>query len=118
MRPFAAALALGTTLVVAGCPAPAHGEGEGEGAGEGDGAAGEGESAGESEGAAGEAEGAAGEGEGEGEGVVVEPGDPGAADVLLAVRTDTNRRAISRFIYGINGDAAADGLAFPRSGGH
>ena len=92
---FAFAFACG--LAVPACPASPRVGGEGEG------------------------EGAVGEGEGEGEGgPLVEPGDPGPADVQLAVRVDTARRSISPLVYGQNGDdgASADGVALTRSGGN
>ncbi len=53
-------------------------------------------------------------------GPVIEPGDPGASDVQLDVRTDTARRAISPWIYGINGGPAnaADRPTVVRAGGN
>ena len=53
-------------------------------------------------------------------GPIVEPGDPGKADVTLAVRADTDVHPISALIYGINGDCS-DANKHPtlcRSGGN
>jgi hypothetical protein len=53
-------------------------------------------------------------------GPIVEPGDPGAADVTLSVRADKNVHPISPLIYGINGDCS-DTSKHPtlcRSGGN
>ena len=60
-----------------------------------------------------------GDGDGGG-GPVVEPGDPGAADVRIDVRTDTARVPISPLIYGINSgtDVVADRPRVQRSGGN
>jgi len=38
-------------------------------------------------------------------GTIVEPGDPGAADVRVDVRVDRDRKTIAPLIYGINGGA-------------
>ena len=38
-------------------------------------------------------------------GTIVEPGDPGAADVRVYVRVDRDRKTISPLIYGVNGGA-------------
>ena len=53
-------------------------------------------------------------------GPIVEPGDPGTADVRVDVRVDTARAPISPLIYGINGgaDVARDRPALQRSGGN
>lgn len=53
-------------------------------------------------------------------GTIVEPGDPGAADVTVDVRVDTARVAISPLIYGINSgaDVARDRPKVVRSGGN
>lgn len=53
-------------------------------------------------------------------GVIVEPGDPGAADVRVDVRVDRDRRAISPLIYGVNdgADVARDRPTVRRSGGN
>jgi hypothetical protein len=53
-------------------------------------------------------------------GAIVEPGDPGAADVRIDVRVDTARVPISPLIYGINGgaDLARDKPQVVRSGGN
>ncbi len=53
-------------------------------------------------------------------GTIVEPGDPGAADVRVDVRVDTARVAISPLIYGINGgaDVGRDRPAVQRAGGN
>jgi hypothetical protein len=53
-------------------------------------------------------------------GTIVEPGDPGAADVRIDVRVDTARVPISPLIYGINGgaDIARDQPQVVRSGGN
>jgi len=53
-------------------------------------------------------------------GPIIEPGDPGAADVRVDVRTDTARVPISPLIYGINGgaDVALDRPTVQRSGGN
>jgi hypothetical protein len=53
-------------------------------------------------------------------GPIVEPGDPGKADVTLKVRADTDVHPISPLIYGINGDCS-DANKHPtlcRSGGN
>lgn len=53
-------------------------------------------------------------------GTIVEPGEPGAADVRVDVRVDTGRAPISPLIYGINGgaDVARDRPQVQRSGGN
>lgn len=53
-------------------------------------------------------------------GTIVEPGDPGAADVRIDVRVDTARVPISPLIYGINSgaDIARDQPQVVRSGGN
>ena len=53
-------------------------------------------------------------------GTIVEPGEPGAADVRVEVRVDTARVAISPLIYGINGgaDVARDRPQVQRVGGN
>jgi hypothetical protein len=50
----------------------------------------------------------------------IEPGDPGAADVTITVRSDTDVRPISPLIYGINGarDLARNRQTVARSGGN
>jgi hypothetical protein len=53
-------------------------------------------------------------------GPIVEPGDPGKADVTLSVRADSDVHPISPLIYGINGDCS-DAKKHPtlcRSGGN
>lgn len=49
-----------------------------------------------------------------------EPGDPGAADVRLTIRTDGPLRAISPYIYGVNGTPsfAQNRATVARSGGN
>ena len=51
---------------------------------------------------------------------LIQPGDPGPADVRLAVDTSQDRRAISPLIYGSNvaRDVAANGLTLVRLGGN
>lgn len=58
--------------------------------------------------------------DGGGGGPVIEPGEPGAADVRIDVRTDTARVPISPLIYGINSgaDVAVDRPQVQRSGGN
>ena len=53
-------------------------------------------------------------------GTIVEPGDPGAADVRVEVRVDRDRKTISPLIYGVNGgaDVARDRPRVQRSGGN
>jgi len=53
-------------------------------------------------------------------GPIIEPGDPGAADVTVDVRADTARVAISPLVYGINGGAevARDRPQVQRAGGN
>ncbi|MBK7077792.1 MAG: endoglucanase A [Myxococcales bacterium] len=53
-------------------------------------------------------------------GTIVEPGDPGAADVRVDVRVDRDRKTISPLIYGVNGgaDVARDRPRVQRSGGN
>ncbi|MBZ0238589.1 MAG: glycoside hydrolase family 44 protein [Deltaproteobacteria bacterium] len=53
-------------------------------------------------------------------GDIVEPGEPGAADVRIDVRADTARVAISPLVYGINGgaDLARDRPQVVRAGGN
>jgi hypothetical protein len=53
-------------------------------------------------------------------GPIIEPGDPGAADVRIDVRADTARVPISPLIYGINGgaDVMRDRPQVVRSGGN
>ncbi len=55
-----------------------------------------------------------------GHGPIVEPGDPGAADVAIEVRTDTARLPISPLVYGLNGgaDVARDRPRLVRAGGN
>ncbi|HEY4223924.1 MAG TPA: glycoside hydrolase family 44 protein, partial [Myxococcota bacterium] len=74
------------------------------------------EGEGEGEGVSGEGEGVAGEGEGA-SGPIVEPGDPGPADVVLTARFDTERAPISALIYGDNGGGFAN-ATLERSGGN
>jgi hypothetical protein len=53
-------------------------------------------------------------------GTIVEPGDPGAADVRVDVRVDRERATISPLLYGVNGgaDVARDRPTVQRSGGN
>ncbi|MBK9029840.1 MAG: endoglucanase A [Myxococcales bacterium] len=53
-------------------------------------------------------------------GTIVEPGDPGAADVRVDVRVDRARATISPLIYGVNGgaDVARDRPRIQRVGGN
>jgi hypothetical protein len=53
-------------------------------------------------------------------GTIVEPGDPGAADLRVDVRVDRARVAISPLIYGVNGgaDVARDRPSVVRAGGN
>jgi hypothetical protein len=53
-------------------------------------------------------------------GTIVEPGDPGAADLRVDVRVDRARVAISPLIYGVNGgaDVARDRPTVVRAGGN
>ncbi|MFV8749949.1 glycoside hydrolase family 44 protein [Nannocystaceae bacterium ST9] len=59
---------------------------------------------------------------GDGDGVLVEPGDPGPADLSFEIRADTERRPISPLIYGINGgddlEGSQKGATLLRSGGN
>jgi hypothetical protein len=50
----------------------------------------------------------------------IEPGDPGAAEIKVEVRSDTNVHPISPFIYGINGvrDLGKNRQTLTRSGGN
>lgn len=58
--------------------------------------------------------------DGDGPGPIIEPGDPGPADVRVDVRTDTARAPISPLIYGINfgADVERDRPQVQRSGGN
>ncbi|MCA9696710.1 MAG: endoglucanase A, partial [Myxococcales bacterium] len=55
-------------------------------------------------------------------GPIIEPGDPGPADVTLEIRADTDQHPISPLIYGINGgddlDGSQSGVTLLRSGGN
>jgi hypothetical protein len=53
-------------------------------------------------------------------GTIIEPGDPGAADVTFEIRSDKDQRPISPLIYGINGSKnnAVNKPTLLRSGGN